>query len=523
MEPLPTEQEGETHHNLSCMKNIFTMEVPLLPCKLAFFLVGAINATTISFRQPFLTSVGLSASQAGYISAVSCVVAALTAPCWGILADKTGKRSILMILCISLGLLVFATPWVAGELTIKPCRVNDTDVDKDYRNVSSNVLRSICESSEFTEGSSSLFNAMFVLWVLIAVVIIPLEGLLISAVMNVIESNPRTTQNFGQQRLFGSISAGFAVFLGGVAADNFSHETLSKYSIVFFIFSPFALVLSLVTILLFKYVAPHESDGVKNLITIPESSKIESPIESQESQVSNSSALRDAEKRDTDLQQSSEEKTEGINRFRIMMQLFSKAHTIVVMSTVLVQGTMFNLFMSYILLAIVDEMKASKTSMGFSLMIAKMSEAIMFFFTERTLRFFKGQINSVEIAMLSWVVRFLACSYIENAWLIALPQVLNSLGFALFMAAMVEHLDEITPHAVHSTMFTLFSSLQFTGGGFVANIGGPVYEEYGARVLFRGAAVFGGVWSCGLFLYFHGCKLRRNGFLCRSHEPAVDG
>ena len=481
--------------------------------------------TTLTFQNPFLLSIGLSASEAGYISAAGYIVAALTNPLWGVLADRTGaRRMILVFLCVGVCCMFVITPWVANELsTANKANTTTSWSGKQCQNVSileegvktDHVITvkeimplggaAITDAKHVENNSSTLpscqrtnheflFYTMLFLWILIYILLFPIDGLLNSTVMDVLKSSS-TTQTFGQQRLYGSIGAGAASFLGGIAADKFVHPTLSKYSIAFFLLGPSAIMSALMAFLLFRCCQ------WKRVQPITEAA--------QDIPVGNGTYVVETQR--------SVQRRE--NRLKVMLSVFKNVSNTIIMLTALIQGTLLNTYGSFLFLMIVDELNGSKTSMGFSDLISCVFEAIMFFFTNATIRFFRGPINCVEVCLLSWIIRFLACSYIENPWLIALPQTLHALGYALFEAAMVQHIHDISPKEVKTTMFTLFTSLQCTGGGFLANvIGGPVYAVYGGRVLFKGATTLGSVWLLGLILNFHGGFLLKKLFLCSPCE-----
>ena len=193
------------------------------------------------------------------------------------------------------------------------------------------------------------------------------------------------------------------------------------------------------------------------------------------------------------------------SRVKILMELFGKLDNIVIMFTVLVVGTLRSVTLSFMFMIINDEMNGSKSSMGFSMLVNSFSSAVMFFFTKRLIKVLGGSIVCVELGVLAWVIRLLLISYIKNAWLFALPQVLQAFGFALFWSAMIEYVHQITSKEIYITMFTILSSLQYGAGGFLGNIiGGTVYNDYKGPVLCRSAALLAAGWLIIMLLYFHG-------------------
>ena len=62
--------EGDGEEQRRCH---IPIDVPMLPCKICWYLVGSAVGLTVTYQNPFLVSVGLSAREAGLISAIAYI------------------------------------------------------------------------------------------------------------------------------------------------------------------------------------------------------------------------------------------------------------------------------------------------------------------------------------------------------------------------------------------------------------------------------------------------------------------
>ena len=300
----------------------------------------------------------------------------------------------------------------------------------------------------------------------------------------------------------GAIGIGTTTLIAGLAADHYEHSTMSKYTAVFFVFLPFILLVIPLAFILFKQTSWE--------------------IEAKSDQTDDNLGRNEEEDTATSTLGMKEKEVKR-NRIKILMELFGKLDNIVIMFTVLVVGTLRSVTLSFMFMIINDEMNGSKSSMGFSMLVNSFSSAVMFFFTKRLIKVLGGSIVCVELGVLAWVIRLLLISYIKNAWLFALPQVLQAFGFALFWSAMIEYVHQITSKEIYITMFTILSSLQYGAGGFLGNIiGGTVYNDYKGPVLCRSAALLAAGWLIIMLLYFHGIGLIKKQLRSESKTVTTD-
>ena len=150
------------------------------------------------------------------------------------------------------------------------------------------------------------------------------------------------------------------------------------------------------------------------------------------------------------------------------------------------------------------EMDASKTAMGVTILVSCIAELFTFPFTHRIIRTLGGPIRALEVGLLMYVVRFVALSFLKNAWYTIPIHLLHSVTFALFWAASIEQTEQMSNEHIYGTMFGLLNSVYFGCGGLVGNMGGGlVFDKLGGLHLYRYSAMLSGVLLLVFLVYFH--------------------
>jgi len=94
-------------------------------------------------------------------------------------------------------------------------------------------------------------------------------------------------------------------------------------------------------------------------------------------------------------------------------------------------------------------------------------------------------------------------SYCRNKWLLLPLQLPHGINMALLWASVVQHTYEIFPKCVTTTALGLSASLHFIISSVTTNlVGGVLFQKFGGRLLFRGAAIMALVWSVVMATYF---------------------
>ena len=434
--------------------------VRMIPAKLSnIFFLGMIG-TYAQYTNIFLRDVGLSIAETGFISGMTYTTMAVFSPIWGLLVDYTGRRKLIFFtLFLTMICCVFSLPFVAGM-------INSTH-DVTSPNVTSH---NVTISSHHNSFSSKIFIAMLSLEICSKIFLSPLHSMIDAAVMNVIEmKEPGST--YGDQRVYGGLSFGVVAFLTGVAIDHFgSHfvsQGFSKYTTLFCIFLPFALIALAVCLYLL------------NQMDIQPSS-IEAEVKVSTAEVK-------------------------VSKAKLLLTTFRNFKNIMFLISIFVLGVSNMTLLGYLFVIMKDKMDSSKTIMGLASLVQSLAQIFVFPFADKIINFCGGTINAIEIAAFSYCIRYIAISYIINPWLVLPTQVLHSIGFSLYYAAVVAHTQRIAPKEIYVTMFTIVSGVYIGIGGMVANmLGGAIYGRYGGDVLFRGMGVLCGIWTVVMLISNNG-------------------
>ena len=428
-------------------RSFFQIEIRLLPAKLAFFLLYG-TSCTLPFLSVFLISIGLSPSQVGLITGISGAMKFFSGPLWGGLADYTNCHKLVLT---TLSLLSFALmvplPWIAMLInSLYPnkslCENQDIILEQNKKcSVSGNIL---FYTMFFMLGTQSFFFSS-------------LPNFLDAAVVNV-DIGKNKEVNYGTQRLFGAAGFGLSTYIAGLAADNYNHPPLSRYTAVFYVYIPLMLIFL----------------PIGNILL----NQVERRIERN--------------------------KEEHISVFRLLLRLFSRMDNALILLLIFVMGTADGILFDFLFMLMREEMKATKSFMGICTFFACFSEVIIFPFTLKIMTFVGGIFPSIIIGIFSFFIRFLCISYIENSIFILPVQTLHSFGFALFWTAIVEHTKNISDQEILTSTFGVMKSSLLLGRVISALLGGVLYQNYGGRILFRGASIMYAICTLIILLYHYG-------------------
>ena len=100
----------------------------MIPLKLSYFFYGCSLGTYGIYFNPFFISLGISKSNAGFITGIAFAIATIAGPLWGILSDYTGRRTlIILIMCFAAAGSIASLPLVANTFVnptnnVKVCK-----------------------------------------------------------------------------------------------------------------------------------------------------------------------------------------------------------------------------------------------------------------------------------------------------------------------------------------------------------------------------------------------------------------
>jgi len=471
--------------------SIWAVNKRMVPSKIAYILSGGHLGSHIAFLNLFFTSVGLSPIHAGIITGMNYASPIITGPIWGYVADFTGRRKlVLCILCLGGAFPIFSMPWIARSiypLSMFKCNatmLNATGISfvtNQYSGISYS-FKSHAECEVLKEAAlKSLYQVLLAIIIIASSCLVPLPTYIDTIVMNVVKtSKSRTT--YGQQRIYGSFGFSIANFFAGMAADHYQQKDMSQYTAVFFLFLPYTLMLIPVGCFLIDQI--DEQSAHDSVITI------------------------DTKKQQEDASDLIQQEESVISQ---VLRLLLRLDTISFFGSVIVCGFANNVFMAYSYMLVQNEMLKTKTEMTMVVIVATLSETLMFPFTSKIIKILGSCQAAIIIGTASYAVRFLIMSRSDVYFpMFVSVQCLSSLGFALSWAAMMEHLHNISTKEISLTMNAIMMTLYFSLSNLAANmIGGRVYQIYGGRKLFLVVSILCSFWTLLMIVDYGGKKMRR--------------
>jgi PPP family 3-phenylpropionic acid transporter len=162
-------------------------------------------------------------------------------------------------------------------------------------------------------------------------------------------------------------------------------------------------------------------------------------------------------------------------------------------------GTILSIISSFLFLYL-NDMNASNTLMGLSLTVATISEIPILYFSDHLLQRWSAK-GLLTFSLAITIVRSLAYSFIKTPGWVLLIQLLHGTSFAAMWVAGVSYANKIAPKGMGATAQGIFSGVQFgLAGIFGGLIGGWLYEDIGAVMMFRWVGIIGLTLAISLLL-----------------------
>lgn len=156
-------------------------------------------------------------------------------------------------------------------------------------------------------------------------------------------------------------------------------------------------------------------------------------------------------------------------------------------------------FAFHYLFLFMDSLGATRSTMGWTLSVATISELVAFSFADRWLRRW-GARPLLIVGLLASVFRLFAYSLATEPWQALAVQLLHGPSFALMWMAGVSWANKIAPMGMGATAQGLFGGVNFGLGGMAAAlVGGALLERVGASAMYSWATLG---MTLGVALYF---------------------
>lgn len=403
----------------------------MIASKIIFFLAYVLVGSYIPFLNAFMISIGLTATQAGFITGMRNLFY-FAGVLWSVIADYTGYRKLIFNLELAFAALLFSPIPLVAEYV---CPASNHNILNNV-NITNNNTSMVQVKSKDCEDTLHL-----------AVMIMIFAGSMFdqaflsfidSMVIKKVNSCKKPTA-FGYQRLFGSIGFGTASLIVSFAIEYNNTKLLPKYG-------PANLTVMVAAILLVPFT--WKLLGEVKWENGPDTPKYSFP--------------------------------------KTMKHIIKSPDIMLFFFSVLIMGIGYSLVNGFLYPFMVNEIKASNTLAGLSLTLNFMSEFVMFAFSKYFLENLNGPTNCIIVGSVSFFIRFLCMSYAYNVYLVMALQMFHAFGFALYWAAAVETVNLFSPKESLMTMMSILTTTQFGIGDLIANVGGGLlYDRFNGRLMFR--------------------------------------
>lgn len=455
------------------MKTSFRLDPFMIPTKFTYFLWGGLIGTWQLFINAFFLSVGLSGSQAGLITGLTFLSSSLAGPLWGMLIDYTGRRrAILAVISVVSSVFIGTLPWVATAFIDESFPVSCEETGSSLNITTNSTLPS---DDCLRHHTDDLFQVLLIIMIFGSSCINILPNYMEAICMDVV-SAAKSNPSYGEQRIFGSIGTCVWVYLSGVLIDSFKFYGMSPYTVAFFVYAPFALMMIPTGFFLINQSAVK----VKNTTFI-------------------------IENEDEGLLQV------DVGMLQHLRHMFSQFDVLFLMLTVLIAGIAFNLNIYFGVLLIEERLVGiSQTEISIIFVTASASSIFLFPFTSKIIEILRGPFIPITLGILTYFIRYIVMSYTSAYWLMLTLQVFHCIGFALLWSAMMQHVNLITPKKIQVTMILILQTIHFSISPILVNVaGGSIIKIYSSTILYRWTGALCGVWSILNVIFCF--KVYRNG------------
>ncbi|XP_041478085.1 major facilitator superfamily domain-containing protein 6-like [Lytechinus variegatus] len=165
-----------------------------------------------------------------------------------------------------------------------------------------------------------------------------------------------------------------------------------------------------------------------------------------------------------------------------------KPKVIVFFTVMLSMGIMFAFFETYLFLFLA-EIDGEATVMGLCLTVSCSSEVVLMMYASK-IREKIGHRTVLGIALIGFSLRSVGYSLLQNPWTVLPIELLHGITHGSMWPNAVFFIHQSSPPELAATMQSLtFSTFFGLGKGVGIILGGVIYDNFGARNLFRGSAI----------------------------------
>lgn len=179
----------------------------------------------------------------------------------------------------------------------------------------------------------------------------------------------------------------------------------------------------------------------------------------------------------------------GRPRFEVLYRALIRWPVLLWLGQVAVIGAGMSLVDSFFFVFLQNELKGSTVLCGYTVGMTVLTEMPIFHYSNVLLPRLGHDLLFV-IAMAAYTIRVWGYTFLtpQSVWLVMLLETMHGITFGCMWIASVDFSAAVAPAEWWTTVQTVLSTtMMFVGGGFGPIIGGIVFQELGARVMYRGA------------------------------------
>ena len=426
------EENSETISDAEEEKKCMQVDSYMLPAKVTCFFTSG-KASLQDYMMLFYTSTGLSPSEAGFINGVQYIGGAVGNPFWSYIADNKGHhKTILLFLCFMAVVTIYAKLIISMILSPQ-----------------SNFCprnHTLNEPTIVIPEKSHLFYSLLFTAILASSFNSTADSFADVGILLRVRSSPGGRANIGMQKYAGSLGSFAASFVYSVSVQYFPPGASNCYTGIFVTYFLFNLGFSVSSHFLYK-----------NVVIL--------------------------------------KKEKRINIHSILWTYIKRFDSLLFFSSVLLNGILYGTYFSFLFLYL-KSLHAPTLLLGASIGLNCISALTAYIFSERIIHALGGSCNAMCFSTSMWGFRFLCTAAMTNPYLIFIIDLFHGFTFSLFQVSSLKFVGETADERICTTVCGIAAALFRCCSFVIANIvGGVVFEKYGPKVLFNGAAVLSFSWT----------------------------
>ena len=475
----------------------YRISIPMIPCKLSYFLLLSKEFVFKMNIVLFLVSIGLTKSQAGLIAGIRLLFVMIGGPIFAMMADKyLIHRYLIALITLVSSCCTITQPLLAyrfGTKSFAYCGQSGSSAQTIFNQTITNVSLSITTTTPTLQYFSNndqtiLFYILLCLNCFQSFFEGGLDAFIdLGVMLRIQQSNARdkTNHKFGIQRLFGEIGTAVGPIIGNEMIEIFSWGDVSCYSVIFIIHLVFLVSYGMSLLWLMH--------GLDQKPT-PENACAE-----------NEEALALGNEVEVDTIAPTDEPQ---NLLKDLYRTLRQPEMMMLFFSLFLSGCFFSMYLTFIY-PYMKDLEATSLELNFYAISFFIGGVLGFIFSNKMIRFVGGPFKALFLCTLSWIIRLAGVSVTNEPFAVAALQIIQAFNHPITETVCCHFIMDHSPKQVLTTMYGLVNALQYNLTDVaVGPLGGYIYDVYGGKTLFYGFAVAGSI------IFRHAYCLDHQGTLC---------